>query len=115
MTACQTGAADRPPNASALGAASSRLLKAAPTAASSPGSAKVTDPGPISLDVQGNEPGRAVSLSDGLTIFRVAHRATAHFRATLLDENDQLFDGIAAGEGAYDGSSATSLGAPCDC
>jgi hypothetical protein len=45
----------------------------------------------------------------------VAHRGAQQFRVTLLDEAGQPLDGIAAGEGSYDGSYATSLGAPCDC
>jgi hypothetical protein len=56
-----------------------------------------------------------LSLGDGLAIFTVAHRGGQRFRVTLLDEAGQPLDGIAAGEGTYDGSYATSLGDPCDC
>jgi hypothetical protein len=45
LTACQLGAGDRTSNASALGADSSRLFKATPTAAGAPGAARAPIPG----------------------------------------------------------------------
>ena len=109
LTACRAGASDRGPNASALGAPPSGLLKAAPSSAASSGAAKATDPGPIALSGQGNDPGRAVTLGDGLTIFRVVHRGLGPFRVALLDVQGEEIDRLALGQGDYNGSRTVEL------